>query len=52
MEHDFFSNDLKTYFKASNVNPETGSVTHEIIKLASFGESLQNIHKPLNQFNH
>ena len=47
MEHDFFSNDLKTYFKASNVNPETGSVTHEIIKLASFGESLQNIHKAL-----
>jgi hypothetical protein len=47
MEHDFFSNDLKTYFKASNVNPETGAVTHEIIKLASFGESLQNIHKAL-----
>ena len=47
MEHDFFSNDLKTYFKASNVNPETGSVTHEIIKLDSFGESLQNIHKAL-----
>jgi hypothetical protein len=47
MVNDFFSSDLKTYFKTDNVNPETGAINHQIIKLASFGESLQNIYKAL-----
>jgi hypothetical protein len=45
--NDFFSSDLKTYFKTSSVNPETGSISHQIIKLASFGESLQKLHSTL-----
>jgi hypothetical protein len=48
MENDFFSNDLKTYFKTSDINKETGSVSHRIIKLASFGESLQKLYSALN----
>jgi hypothetical protein len=47
MVNDFFSSDLKTYFKTSSVNPETGSISHQIIKLASFGESLQKLHSTL-----
>jgi hypothetical protein len=43
MENDFFSGDLKTYFKTDSVNKETGAVSHRIIKLASFGESLQKL---------
>jgi hypothetical protein len=44
MKNDFFSSDLKTYFKADSVNPETGSVSSRIIKLASFAESLQKLY--------
>jgi hypothetical protein len=44
MERDFFSDNLDTYFKTSTVDPETGSVGHKIIKLASFSESLQNLY--------
>jgi hypothetical protein len=44
MENDFFSSDLKTYFKADEVNPETGAVSSRIIKLASFAESLQKLY--------
>lgn len=44
MEYDFFDKDLKTYFKTSSVNPETGSVGHKIIKLASFADSLKKIY--------
>ena len=40
---DFFSADLDTYFKTSSVNPETNSVGHDIIKLASFGDSLEKM---------
>jgi hypothetical protein len=47
MENDFFSSDLKTYFKAEDVNTETGSVSSKIIKLASFGESLQKLYNTL-----
>lgn len=43
MERDFIDRELKTYFKTSKVNPETGGVTHDIIKLASFGDSLQKM---------
>ena len=40
---DFFSDTLDTYYKTSNVDPETNSVTHDIIKLASFGDSLKKM---------
>ena len=43
MENDFFSDDLKTYFKTDEINPETNSVSHDIIKLASFGDSLKKM---------
>lgn len=43
MKNDFFSNDLDTYFKTSEINPETNSVEHQVIKLASFGDSLQKL---------
>jgi len=48
MKNDFFSDDLKTYFKTDNIDTETGSIGHKIIKLASFGESLQKIYSALN----
>ena len=40
---DFFSADLDTYFKTSSIDPETNSVGHDIIKLASFGDSLEKM---------
>jgi len=40
---DFFSADLDTYFKTSSINPETNSISHDIIKLASFGDSLEKM---------
>ena len=43
MKNDFFSDDLKTYFKTDDINPETGSVSHQIIKLASFADSLEKL---------
>ena len=43
MENDFFSSNLKTYFKTEKVNQDTGAISHQIIKLASYGESLQKL---------
>lgn len=43
MKNDFFSNNLDTYFKTTNIDPETGSVEHKIIKLASFSDSLKKV---------
>ena len=48
IENDFFSDDLKTYFKTISVDNNTGSVNHKIIKLASFGESLQKLFSAVN----
>jgi hypothetical protein len=48
MEYDFFDKDLKTYFKTSSINPETGSVGHKIIKLASFADSLKKIYDAID----
>jgi hypothetical protein len=48
MEYDFFDKDLKTYFKTSSINPETGSVGHKIIKLASFADSLKKIYDAMD----
>jgi hypothetical protein len=44
MKNDFFSSDLKTYFKATDVDPETGSVDSQVIKLASFTDSLEKLY--------
>ena len=44
MKHDFFSSDLKTYFKTKSVDPETGSVDSQVIKLASFTDSLEKLY--------
>lgn len=40
---DFFTDSLDTYFKTSEINPETNSVGHDVIKLASFGDSLKKM---------
>jgi len=40
---DFFSDNLDTYFKTSEINKETGSISHDVIKLASFGDSLKQM---------
>ena len=49
-EKDFVSSDMKTYFKTSSVNKETGAVGHKIIKLPSFDKmysDYQNIVKDI-----
>jgi hypothetical protein len=43
MKNDFFSKDLDTYYKTSNINKETGQLTHNVINLASFGDSLKRM---------
>ena len=43
MTNDFFCTDLDTYFKTSNINKETGQLSHDIIQLASFGDSLKRM---------
>ena len=44
MKYDFFSADLKTYFKTKSVDSETGSVDSQVIKLASFTDSLEKLY--------
>ena len=48
MKNDFFSANLKTYFKTSSIDPETGSINHKIIKLASFADSLEKLYTATN----
>jgi hypothetical protein len=50
MENDFFDADLKTYFKTSSIDPETGSIGHKIIKLASFTESFTKLNQAIQAF--
>lgn len=47
-KNDFFSADLKTYFKTEKINPDTGAITHGIIKLASFTDSLDKLNTAVN----
>ena len=42
-DKDFFTQDLKTYFKTDDINKETGSISHKVINLASFGDSLKKM---------
>lgn len=35
-KHDFFSDNMDTYFRAYEKNPDTGSIGHKVIKLPSF----------------
>ena len=44
MKYDFFSSDLKTYFKTKSVDPNTGAVDSQVIKLASFTDSLEKLY--------
>jgi hypothetical protein len=48
VQNDFFSKNLDTYFKTSSVNKETGSIGHQVIKLASFADSLKKIYDAVN----
>lgn len=48
MENDFFSKNLDTYFKTKSINKETGSIDHQVIKLASFGDSLKELSQALD----
>jgi hypothetical protein len=43
MVYDFFDKELKTYYKTDSVDKETGKISHDIIKLASFGDALQKM---------
>lgn len=47
MVNDFFTADLDTYFKTTEVDKITGSIGHKVIKLASFGDSLQKMYSAL-----
>jgi hypothetical protein len=47
MENDFFTSDLDTYFKTDGIDKVTGSINHKLIKLASFGDSLQKMYTAL-----
>jgi hypothetical protein len=52
MKNDFFSADLKTYFKTISVDPDTGSVDSQIIKLASFTDSLEKLYTATNALSY
>ena len=41
-KHDFFNQAMDTYFKTYNVNKETGSIGHKIIRLPSFSSLYRN----------
>jgi len=50
MKNDFFDEKLQTYFKTDKINPETGAITHQIIKLASFTESFTKLNQAIQAF--
>ena len=45
--NDFFDSSLKNYYKTTNIDDETGAITHTKYKLASFGDSLQKMYSAL-----
>jgi hypothetical protein len=47
-ENDFFSPDLKTYFKTEYIDKETGRVSHKLIKLPNLTEVYKKIQQALN----
>ncbi len=42
-DSDFFNDELDKYYKTTEVDEKTGGVEHEIIELASFGDSLEKM---------
>ena len=42
MVNDYFDLEDSVYYKTTDVNKETGAVTHKLIQLPSFAESLKN----------
>lgn len=49
-KNDFFSGDLKIYFKTDYVDKETGTISHVPIKLASFKDSFDKLKIALGAF--
>jgi len=49
-DNDFFSNNLDTYYKTDNIDDQTSQVSHSIIKLANFGDSLKKFSKAVKAF--
>ena len=47
MVNDFFDDELATYFKADEINKETGSISHKIIKLGNFGDAIKELSQAL-----
>lgn len=39
MEKDFFDRELQTYYKFSGIDPDTGGISHDIIRLVPFKDS-------------
>ena len=48
MTNDFFNGELNTYFKTDSIEKETGKISHKIIKLASFSDSLKQMSDAVN----
>lgn len=46
--NDFFSPDLKTYFKTDYIDKETGRISHNLIKLPSLTDSYKKLSLALN----
>lgn len=46
-ENDFFSKNLDTYYKTSDINSRTKNVEHTIINLSNFGQSFISLYKAL-----
>jgi hypothetical protein len=51
MVNDFFDDELATYFKTDDINKETGSVSHKVIKLGNFGDALKELSQALEAVN-
>lgn len=51
MVNDFFDDELATYFKADEINKETGSISHKIIKLGNFGDAIKELSQALEAIN-
>jgi hypothetical protein len=49
-DRDFFSDNLDTYYKTDSVDDKTSQVSHTIIKLANFGDSLKKFNKAVKAF--
>lgn len=51
MENDFFSDDLTTYYQTEKIDTNTNSLSHKIIPLASFSNSLKELLQAVKSLN-